>query len=319
MIKAASLPTDINLLNFSKLLHAHGLAHRINEEAGQQVIWVASEAQAAAVQAALEKWLTTVHDTNHTSVGDASANNSSATPSSEGNGAASNVPRERIFPDLRNLLNGAVAAVYYYPITALLFSACLVVAVVSGLGSYPGRVAFLFYPLLVSDGVLNLLADINSLADLGRTITPMFLHFGELHLIFNMLWLWYFGRQLESIQSILSFTILILVMSFVSNTTQYMVNDANNFGGMSGVVYGLVSYTWVIHKLMPKSYLSLNSNMFVFFLVALVAMEIFASSYVATSAHIGGLFSGLVLGGGGVIYNRYILRKSAIGHEPADR
>jgi GlpG protein len=98
-----------------------------------------------------------------------------------------------------------------------------------------------------------------------------------------------------------------------------MVNDANNFGGMSGVVYGLVGYTWVIHKLMPKSYLSLNSNMLVFFVVALIAMEVLASSLVATAAHIGGLLSGLVLGGGVVIYNRYILKNTAVGHLPISR
>lgn len=302
MIKAASLPTDTNLLNFSKLLHAHGLAHRINEESGQQVIWVGSEAEAVAVQAALEKWLNTDHD-----------------PGSVKNGSVKNVPSERIFPDFGVFLKGAVAAIYYYPITAFLFAVCLFVAVISGLGSYPDRVVALFYPLLVSDGLWELLTDIKSFTDLGRTFTPMFLHFGELHLVFNMLWLWYFGRQLESIQSLWSFVALVLVTSFVSNTTQYMVNDANNFGGMSGVVYGLVGYTWVIHKLMPKSYLSLNSNMLVFFVVALVAMEILASSLVATAAHIGGLASGLVLGGGVVIYNRYILHKTAVGHQPLNR
>ena len=300
MIKAASLPIDTNLLDFSKLLHAHGLAHRINEESGQQVIWVGSEAEADAVRIALERWL-------------------SAAQGAVNSSSARNAAGERIVPDFRRFLNGAVAAIYYYPITALLFAVCLVVAIVSGLGVYPDRVAILFYPILASNGLLTLLGDIKSFSDLGRTFTPMFLHFGELHLIFNMLWLWYFGRQLESIQSIWSFGALVLVTSFVSNTTQYMVNDANNFGGRSGVVYGLVGYTWVIHKLMPKSYLSLNSNMLVFFVVALVGMEILASSLVATAAHVGGLLSGLVLGGGVVFYNRYVIHQSAVGHKPTDR
>lgn len=297
MIKAASLPIETNLLDFSKHLRNHGLAHRINEESGQQVIWVGSEAEAEMVRSALAQWLKLAQQTSADS-------------------PLPNTANGRLIPDGKAILKGAVAAIYYYPVTAVLFLICVVVAIISGLGAYPNRVGILFYPTLVSDGFFALLSSISSFTDVWRTLTPMFLHFGELHLIFNMLWLWYFGRQLESIQSTGSFLALVLVTSFVSNTTQYMVNDANNFGGMSGVVYGLVGYTWMIHKLMPKSYLVLNSNMLAFFVVALIAMEILASSLVATAAHVGGLVSGLTLGIGVVIYSRFFLRKEAIGHKP---
>jgi GlpG protein len=124
----------------------------------------------------------------------------------------------------------------------------------------------------------------------------MFLHFGLLHLVFNMLWLWYFGKQLELAQPSWLFLLVIVVTSFAANTTQYLVINYNNFGGMSGVVYGLVGYAWVIQLLVPRSGVMLNSSMFGFFVAALVIMEVFASSWIATAAHVGGLVSGLALG-----------------------
>jgi len=143
----------------------------------------------------------------------------------------------------------------------------------------------------------------------------MFLHFGELHLIFNMLWLWYFGRQLEAIHPRWLFVLLVVLTSFVSNTTQYMSSDYNNFGGMSGVVYGLVGYTWMVHTLMPRSNLQIRGSMFAVFAVfvaALVLMEIVASSWIATAAHIGGLVSGLLLGIMIAGYYRLVLKRSTI-------
>ena len=58
----------------------------------------------------------------------------------------------------------------------------------------------------------------------------------------------------------------------------------------------------------------LNSNMFIVFLLALVLMEIIASSWVATAAHVGGLVSGLLLGMVAVLYYRLILKRLVIGN-----
>ena len=150
-----------------------------------------------------------------------------------------------------------------------------------------------------------------------RPQAPMFLHFGELHLIFNMLWLWYFGRQLEAIHPRWLFVMLIVLTSFVSNTTQYLSSNFNNFGGMSGVVYGLVGYTWLVHTLMPRSRLQIRGSMFAVFVAALLLMEILASSWIATAAHIGGLVSGLLLGLGGAGFYRGVLKRDHISRSPS--
>ena len=92
-----------------------------------------------------------------------------------------------------------------------------------------------------------------------------------------------------------------------------MAIEYNNFGGMSGVVYGLLGYTWIIHSLMPRSYLLINTNMFIFFVLALVLMEVVASSWIATAAHVGGLVSGVAIGIATVLFYRLILNRDVVG------
>ena len=296
MIRAASLSIDVNLLSFSQLLQRQGVPHRIIEESGQQVIWVEEEGEADLVRQSLSDW-------------SLNSGNLQADPVSQNAGSvslgAALLPRHSLLPSLRRAFLAS-------PLTLSLIAACLLVALLSLMGTQPGRVGILFYPLLAVDNLLALLGELTSNGTLLRTLTPMFLHFGELHLIFNMLWLWYFGRQLEAIHPRWLFAVLIILTSFVSNTTQYLSSNFNNFGGMSGVVYGLVGYTWLVHILMPRSRLEIRGSMFAVFVAALVLMEILASSWIATAAHIGGLLSGLLLGLGVAGFYRLVLKRDLI-------
>jgi len=301
MIKAASLSIDVNLLSLSQLLQRQGVPHRIVEESGQQVIWVEGEGEAALVRQALADW--------SSNSGNLQADPLLRNAGTVGLGTAL-LPRRSPLPALKHAF---VAS----PVTFSLIAACLLVALLSLMGSQPGRVGVLFYPLLAVDNLFALLGGLTSIGTLLRTLTPMFLHFGELHLIFNMLWLWYFGRQLEAIHPRWLFVVLIILTSFVSNTTQYLSSNFNNFGGMSGVVYGLVGYTWLVHTLMPRSRLEIRGSMFAVFVAALVLMEILASSWIATAAHIGGLFSGLLLGLGVAGFYRLVLKRDHISRSHA--
>ena len=65
---------------------------------------------------------------------------------------------------------------------------------------------------------------------------------------------------------------------------------------MSGVIYGLVGFSWIFSKIQFKKNMFISNNLFIFFIVSLVVMEVFASSRIATAAHVGGLVSGLILG-----------------------
>ena len=290
MIKAATLSTDVNLLPLSTILSRQGIRHQINEESGQQVIWVASEAEADLVRSAIAQY----QDQGF----------------GQENGSAEWTRSQQGQEDWRiggrNFTLRLASEFRQAPVTLTLITCCLLIALVSQLGLAAGNVRVLFYPLISSDNVFALLGSIDSPVTFLRTLGPMFLHFSVLHIVFNLLWLWYFGRQLETYYPSWLFLLVVLLTSFVANTTQYLVSGYNNFGGMSGVVYGLVAYFWVLHSLLPRSRLLFNNSMFTIFVVALVVMEVFAGSWIATAAHLGGLVSGLVIGLVAVGYYRTV-------------
>jgi len=84
-----------------------------------------------------------------------------------------------------------------------------------------------------------------------RTVTPMLIHFGMWHLVFNLYWLYYLGAQIEDRRGSLRFLLFVLVVAVASNVGQAfasadgIVNHGTIFGGMSGVVYGLFGYVWM--------------------------------------------------------------------------
>ncbi len=105
-----------------------------------------------------------------------------------------------------------------------------------------------------------------------RLFTPMFLHFGILHILFNMLWLRDLGSMVEARKGSWMLLLLVLVLAGTSNLAQYLVSGPT-FGGMSGVVYGLLGYVWMQGRFDPASKLSLQPQtvrfMIIWFFVCL--------------------------------------------------
>jgi GlpG protein len=124
-----------------------------------------------------------------------------------------------------------------------------------------------------------------------RLITPIFLHFGPLHLIFNMLWLRDLGSMIELRQGMLKLALLVVVVGVLSNIGQYLY-DGPFFGGMSGVLYGLFGYIWLRGQCDPAAGLGLSSStvwmMMIWFFLCLSNLM----GHVANGTH----FIGLVVG-----------------------
>lgn len=83
---------------------------------------------------------------------------------------------------------------------------------------------------------------------LWRLITPIFVHLSFLHILFNMLWFKDLGYLLEHSFGKNFVLLFVLISGFFSNLFQYFVSGPQ-FGGMSGVLYGMLGFIWVYKKL----------------------------------------------------------------------
>ncbi len=128
-----------------------------------------------------------------------------------------------------------------------------------------------------------------------RLITPIFIHSSFLHILFNMLWLKDLGTVLERHLGKVYFLALVLVIAAVSNLGQFFLAGPN-FGGMSGVVYGLLGYVWIRDRFDPSSGLSLNQSVVTMMLFWFVLCWTGVIGHVANWAHTFGLVTGMLWG-----------------------
>ncbi len=139
--------------------------------------------------------------------------------------------------------------------------------------------------------------DLESMANSGqywRWITPALLHFGIVHFSFNLFSWWVFGGIIERAQSATRLLGIFLACAVVGNGIEFFWNR-DNFGGLSGVVYGLLGYLWFYGRFNPQAPIRLPSGMVIFMLAALV-LGFSNILPVANMAHLGGLLTGCLLG-----------------------
>jgi GlpG protein len=145
-----------------------------------------------------------------------------------------------------------------------------------------------------------------SRGQLWRIITPIFLHFSIMHLVFNLYWFWSFGGQIEDLRGATRFALLVLIIGALSNIGQAVVTGPN-FGGLSGVVYGLLGYLWMrVRQGNAEGYQLSTSALvisLVFFVLCIARQEPNLGQYltaipdnVANVAHGVGLVVGIALG-----------------------
>lgn len=128
-----------------------------------------------------------------------------------------------------------------------------------------------------------------------RLFTPMFLHLNVLHILFNLLWWLELGRVIERFQSSFQLLGVTLATAAASNAAQFFATGPN-FGGLSGVVYGLLGYLWLYGKTNPAAGYGLRPEIVTFMLIWLVVCMTGLVGNVANTAHFVGLVSGSLLG-----------------------
>jgi GlpG protein len=134
-----------------------------------------------------------------------------------------------------------------------------------------------------------------------RLVTPIFLHFSLLHILFNVIWIMVLGTAIERQRGTPRLVVLILATAVLSNLTEYafmehFLRDDHLFGGLSGVVYALFGYVWMKGEVQPEQGLSIDSRNTTIMIAWLFICMTGAVGNVANAAHVGGLVAGAVFG-----------------------
>jgi GlpG protein len=204
--------------------------------------------------------------------------------------------RQRVFPGVRRYGAG--------PLTYVLIVASVVLAVYSKSvfvdWRNPAEAAAcreLLRPLFISfppEGVTDFLPEVRR-GEVWRLLTPMIIHFGIGHILFNMLWLFQLGSMIESAQGSLKFALLVIAFALVSNLVQYEFRGPF-FGGMSGVNYGLIGYVWIRGRCDRASGLHLDRESVIMSIVWFFLCFTGWVGPIANYAHAAGLLTGMAWG-----------------------
>jgi len=275
MIAAITIDLELDLSRFSQYLQQLGIPHRIAEEGVNQILWVNSAQHATEVLDLFEHY------------------------------KADTLPTLPTVTRVSQFHPGQLFR--RFPLTLGLITINILLFPVS-MGLSDAEVSELFKLMTFVSfdlrGDLVYFTDLEHMLDTHqywRLLTPMFIHFGWLHIVFNLLWIWEVGRRIELVNNASVLLLVTLGSSLLANLLQYYLAGASLFGGMSGVVFGYIGYSLVWSRLVPTKSMSLAPGLYIFMFVYLAlgftgAIDLLGLGSLANGAHLGGLIGGLLIG-----------------------
>ena len=277
------LPLNVDLSGFVKLLQRMQVPHRVSEEAGEQVLWV-PHAISEDVRSLYERF------------------------------PAGDPEQQLDIPEAGAAMRrpGFVEQLRHSPATALILLLSLIVGALTLLGENLESLSWLTFLefRVVGDYIrFTPLADSLAAGQWWRLVTPMLIHFGFLHIAMNGMWYWELGRRIELRQGSINLLGLTLLFSLVSNYAQYLFSGPSLFGGLSGVLYGLLGHCWIYQLLSPNPAYRLPRGVLAMMLVWLLIcmsglISMIGFGEIANAAHVGGLLVGCLTGLLGGLYSR---------------
>ena len=149
------------------------------------------------------------------------------------------------------------------------------------------------YPALENTYLLN--------NEWWRLLTPTFLHFSLTHLAFNCLWIYILGSKIEELDGKGLLLFVFVTSSILSNAGQFLWTQQILFGGLSGGVYGLLGYCFIIELDGKKGRYGLPEALYLFMLIWLLIgftgiLSVFGFGNIANTAHLVGMIAGFIIG-----------------------
>jgi GlpG protein len=289
MRQIGQLPDAAQARRFGDHLTARRIRHEIEPDDSVWLIWIHDDEQVADAREELARFIAAPEAAEFRSAGAEAARIRTAAAEELARYRQRLRSRRAIFPKFGPHGVGLL--------TFGLVALCIVVALLSNLGTDDqyARKMVLADPDRANG---TFLPEVRA-GEYWRLITPILLHFGPAHLIFNLMWLYQLGSMIEGRLGVATFGALVLVGGTVPLIGQYLVNGLTTpglVGGMSGVVYALGGFAWMRGRHDPASGVSLSQASWVIMLLWLVVCYAGWMGRVANTAHLVGLVVGLIWG-----------------------
>lgn len=155
---------------------------------------------------------------------------------------------------------------------------------------------FINEPWMLETFSLNHVSGFDLPFDIYRLLTPVFLHFGIMHIAFNLVMWEAMARPVERYLGRVKLFSVFISVALVSNVLQFaFMSQMGIFGGLSGAVYGILAYFGLVSKradcpsgfVFPRGLIAVS--------LIFIAFGFFTSG-TANICHIGGLLLGLAWG-----------------------
>lgn len=134
-----------------------------------------------------------------------------------------------------------------------------------------------------------------------RLLTPLFLHFGLVHIVFNGLLLWILGVAIELRRGSVHLLVLLLLCGLTSNVAQYWYTGYPLFGGLSGALFGLTGYIIVCNQFLKAPPIEVPPALLWMLVITMVIgftglLNYVFGGRVANLAHASGFMAGIMAG-----------------------
>jgi rhomboid protease GluP len=175
----------------------------------------------------------------------------------------------------------------FYPIVSLIISIHILLYLATAVPVFPSR--YLFEQL---SGVNLFIVN----GEYWRIVTPIFMHGGFAHMLFNSFSIVLFGPALEQLLGRTKFILLYLATGIAANIATLILEPLTyTHVGSSGAIFGLFGF-YISIIIFRKAMLSRENSQTIMTIAIIGVIMTFVQSNINITAHIFGLLAGFLIG-----------------------
>ncbi|MEK4439746.1 MULTISPECIES: rhomboid family intramembrane serine protease [unclassified Niallia] len=175
----------------------------------------------------------------------------------------------------------------YYPVVSMILLIHLILYLLTNLPIFPNK-----YLLETMMGVNLYIVE----GEWWRLITPIFIHGGFAHLLFNSFSIFLFGPALERILGKFKFLLIYVVTGIAANIITLLIEPLTYVHlGSSGAIFGLFGY-YISLVVFRKDIISQSNAQIITTIAVLSLIMTFLQPNINIVAHIFGFLTGVIVG-----------------------